>query len=49
MDDLRVFNAPISSSKAKEIYFAGLSSLLINSNIDIKEYREKINSIATNE
>ena len=49
IDEVRIYNAAISSSQIKEQYYAGLNSLLANGNIAKEEYRRRINSIASNE
>lgn len=46
LDDLRIFDAPISASQIREQYYAGLNSLLIDGQIDNKEYVSRINAIA---
>ena len=47
IDDVRVYNSAMPTSQIKEQYYAGLNSLLANGNINLKEYSERINSIAT--
>ena len=46
IDEARLYNAIIPVSKIKEYYYAGLNSLLANGSINMREYRERINSIA---
>jgi len=46
IDDVRIYNEAMLTSQIKENYYIGLNSLLANSNIDAREYGERINSIA---
>jgi len=48
IDDVRIYNAAISSSQIKQQYVAGLDSLLSKNLISLEEYNEKINSLASN-
>ena len=48
IDDVRIYNAALSSSQIKQEYIAGLNSLLANNNISKEEYDERINSLALN-
>jgi prepilin-type N-terminal cleavage/methylation domain-containing protein len=49
LDELRIFDAKMSSSQIKEQYYIGLNNLLISDQIDSDEYVKRINSIAINE
>ncbi|MFA5431666.1 MAG: LamG-like jellyroll fold domain-containing protein [Candidatus Paceibacterota bacterium] len=49
IDDVRIYNAPISASQVQEQYYVGLNSLYINEGITKEEYLSKINSITSNE
>ena len=46
IDDIRIYNAALSSSQIKQNYIAGLNSMLSNGNISNKEYNERINELA---
>ena len=46
MDDLRVYNAALSSSQIKQNYIAGLDSLLSDGNISKEDYNQRINELA---
>ncbi|MFA5431735.1 MAG: LamG-like jellyroll fold domain-containing protein [Candidatus Paceibacterota bacterium] len=46
IDDVRIYNAAISTSQIKEQYYAGLNNLLTNGGINKEEYLSKINNIA---
>ena len=46
IDDVRIYNAALSSSQIKENYIAGLDSLLSNGSISKKEYDAKISALA---
>jgi len=46
MDELYFFNEALSSSHVKQIYIAGLNSMLVNGNISKQEYNERINALA---
>jgi hypothetical protein len=46
MDEFRLYNAVVPAMKIKEQYYAELNSLLSSGQIDLKEYTERINSIA---
>jgi len=46
MDDVRVYNAALSSSQIKQNYIAGLDSLLSQGTISKVDYNQKINELA---
>ncbi|MDD4376490.1 MAG: prepilin-type N-terminal cleavage/methylation domain-containing protein [Clostridia bacterium] len=46
LDDVRIYNAALSSSQIKQNYIAGLNSMLSNGNISNEEYNERINELA---
>jgi len=46
IDDVRIYNAALSSSKIKQNYIAGLDSLLNNGNISKEDYNQRINELA---
>jgi len=46
IDDVRVYNAALSSSQIKQNYIAGLNSMLANENISKEDYNERINTLA---
>jgi len=46
IDDIRIYNAALSTSQIKQNYIAGLNSMLSNGNISNKEYNERINELA---
>ena len=46
VDDVKYYNAVLSSSQIKQNYIAGLDSLLSNGNISKEEHNEKINALA---
>lgn len=46
MDDVRIYNAALSSAQIKQQYVAGLDSLLTNNNISKEEYDQRLNSLA---
>jgi prepilin-type N-terminal cleavage/methylation domain-containing protein len=46
LDDIRIYNASLSSSQIKQNYIAGLNSMLANGNISKQEYNERINALA---
>ncbi|HOI60408.1 MAG TPA: prepilin-type N-terminal cleavage/methylation domain-containing protein [Candidatus Pacearchaeota archaeon] len=46
IDNVRLYNAALSSSQIKQNYIAGLNSMLSNGNISNKEYNERINELA---
>lgn len=48
IDDVRIYNAALTTSQIKQEYIAGLNSLLANNNISKEEYDERINSLALN-
>ena len=49
MDDVRVYDAALSSSQIKQNYIAGLNFLLSNGNISKEDYNQRINQLAYNE
>jgi prepilin-type N-terminal cleavage/methylation domain-containing protein len=49
VDDIRIYDSAIPISQIQEQYYLGLNSLLANGSISIKEYNQRINSIAINE
>jgi prepilin-type N-terminal cleavage/methylation domain-containing protein len=46
IDDVRIYNAALTSSKIKQNYIAGLGSMLANGNISKEDYNERINNLA---
>ncbi|HOI59970.1 MAG TPA: prepilin-type N-terminal cleavage/methylation domain-containing protein [Candidatus Pacearchaeota archaeon] len=46
IDDIRIYNAALSTSEIKQNYIAGLNSMLSNGNISNEEYNERINELA---
>jgi len=46
IDDVRIYDAALSTSQIKQQYVAGLDSLLANGSIAKEEYNERINSLA---
>ncbi len=46
MDDVKIYNAALSSSQIKQNYIAGLNSMLSNGTIYKEEYNERINTLA---
>ena len=46
VDDVRIYDAALSSSQIKKNYIAGLNSMLASRNISKQEYNEKINALA---
>jgi len=46
IDDVRIYDAALSSSQIKQNYIAGLNSLLANGNISKQEYNKRINVLA---
>ncbi|MGI6341166.1 MAG: LamG-like jellyroll fold domain-containing protein [Minisyncoccales bacterium] len=46
IDDVRIYNAALSSSQIRQNYIAGLNSMLANGNISKKDYNERINALA---
>lgn len=49
IDDVKIYNAAISSSQIKQNYIAGLDSLLSSRTISKKEYDKRVNNLAKNE
>jgi len=49
IDDIRIYNAALTSSKIKQNYIAGLNSMLANGNISREDYNERINNLAYND
>ncbi len=49
IDDVRIYNAALSSAQIKQNYIAGLNSMLANGNISKQEYNERINNLAYND
>jgi len=47
LDDLRIYNAPLSASQIKQNYIAGLGALLNKGSISKEEYNEKMNVLAS--
>jgi len=47
IDDIRIYNAALSSSQIKQNYIAGLNSMLSNGNISKQEYDERIESLGS--
>jgi len=48
MDDIRMYNAALSSSQIRQNYIAGLNSMLANGNISKEKYSERIESLGSN-
>ena len=46
IDDVRIYNAAISTSQIKEQYYSGLNSLLAKGGITDKEYQERMIEMA---
>ena len=46
IDELRIYNAAVPTSKIKEQYYSGLNSLMANGIINVREYNDRINLIA---
>ena len=46
INDIKIYNAALSSAQIKQNYIAGLNSLLNNGNMSKEEYYEKINALA---
>ncbi|MDD4358855.1 MAG: LamG domain-containing protein [Candidatus Pacebacteria bacterium] len=46
LDDVRIYNAILSSSQIKQNYIAGLNSMLANGNISKEEYNQRISKLA---
>ncbi len=46
INDVRIYNAALSSAQIKQNYIAGLNSMLANGNISKKEYNKRINTLA---
>jgi len=46
MNDIRIYNAALSSAQIKQNYIAGLNSMLANGNMSKEEYNERINILA---
>jgi len=46
VDDVRLYNAALSSSQIKQNYIAGLDSLLSKASISKEDYNERINTLA---
>jgi len=49
MDDVRIYNTALSSTRIKQNYIAGLDSLLKNRNMSKEEYNENVNTLAHEE
>lgn len=47
IDDVRIYNAALSSSKIKQNYIAGLSSMLANQKISKEEHDERLFELAS--
>jgi len=48
IDDVRIYNAAMSTSQIKEQYYIGLNNLLINGSINREEYSSRLNNYASN-
>lgn len=48
IDDVRIYDAALSSSQIRQNYIAGLNSMLANGNISKEEYNQRIESLASN-
>jgi len=49
IDDVRIYDAALSSSQIKQNYIAGLDSLLSKGSISKEDYNQRINELAYNE
>ena len=49
IDDVRIYNAALSTSQIKQEYIAGLNSLLANNNISKEEYLNRIENLSLND
>jgi len=49
IDDVRIYNAALSSAQIKQEYVAGLNSLLANNNISKEEYLSRIENLSLND
>ena len=49
IDDVRIYNAALSSSQIKQNYIVGLNSLLANNNISKEEYLSRIENLSLND
>ncbi|MDD4358430.1 MAG: LamG domain-containing protein [Candidatus Pacebacteria bacterium] len=47
IDDVRIYDAALSSAQIKQNYIAGLNSMLANGNISEEEFNQRINNLAT--
>ncbi len=47
IDDVRIYDAALSSSRIKQNYIAGLNSMLANGSLSKEEYNQKIESLAS--
>ncbi len=45
MDDVRIYDAALSSSQIKQNYIAGLNSMLAKGNMSKREYNKRIESL----
>jgi len=48
IDEVRIYNNPISLSKIKENYYLGLSKLLKNKNIALNEFNQRLTELKSN-
>ena len=48
IDDVRIYNAALSSSEIKQNYIAGLNSMLANGNMSKQEYNERLEFLSLN-
>jgi hypothetical protein len=46
IDDVRIYNAALSSAQIKQNYIAGLNSMFANGNMSKQEYNERINNLS---
>jgi len=46
INDIRIYNAALSSSQIKQNYIAGLNSMFANGNMSKQEYNERINNLS---
>jgi len=48
IDNIRIYDAALSSSQIKQNYIAGLNSVLANGNMSKQEYNERLESLSSN-
>jgi len=47
IDDVRIYNAALTTAQIKQEYVAGLNSLLANGSISKEEYDQRLNNLAS--